>query len=152
MCGAGLVPREAYAGDDACVEPRVHDQTIADNLAAPSHTNANGLCARGYVWREANPDDHTCVTPQTRAQTRSDNQRACPDGHCSAVVIPKVVPIVRPGIPQRDSIRRWPSQKTTAVHTTRPVFRPERLHRGSTIRSTRASVSKPVFRGGNRKR
>ena len=76
-CSAGgLVPREAFAGDTVCVELRVHDQAIADNIAAPSRTLPNGLCVRGYLWRRANPGDHVCVLPETRAETQSDNQRA----------------------------------------------------------------------------
>ena len=75
-CAGAFVPREAYAGDTVCVEPRVHDRAIADNIAAPSRTLPNGLCMRGYLWRRARPEDHVCVTPETRAQTQSDNQRA----------------------------------------------------------------------------
>jgi hypothetical protein len=51
----------------------VRDQTIADNSAAPSHTNPEGLCVQGYVWRRAIPSDHVCVTPASRAQAQSDN-------------------------------------------------------------------------------
>ncbi|HEY1413424.1 MAG TPA: hypothetical protein VGF36_14860, partial [Rhodopila sp.] len=107
QCPNGLVPREAYRGDRVCVTPQAHEQTIADNVAAPSHTRPDGLCVPGFVWREARPDDHVCVTPQTRAQTQSDNQR----------VLSTLVPVDRPGIPHRGSIRRWPSHETIKVHT-----------------------------------
>jgi hypothetical protein len=74
-CPSRNVPREAYPGDRLCVSPEVHDQTIADNNAAPSRTNPNGNCVQGYVWREAIPSDHICVKPATRAQTQSDNRK-----------------------------------------------------------------------------
>jgi len=75
-CPGGLVRRDAFDGDRVCVTGAVHDQTVADNAAAPSRTLPNGLCVKGYVWRRARPEDHVCVTPDTRAQTQSDNQRA----------------------------------------------------------------------------
>jgi hypothetical protein len=84
-CGNGLVPREAFRGDRVCVAQAAHDQTIADNIAAPSRTLPNGLCVRGYLWRRANPDDHVCVLPATREQTQSDN-RQCADGRCEVPV------------------------------------------------------------------
>jgi hypothetical protein len=114
----GLVARGAVPGDQVCVLPMVHDKAIADNLAAPSHTNPDGGCVKGYVWREAIPGDHVCVTPQTRAQTRADNrgtssqvqqpvaqspgQLTCPsplelrDGKCSAVQVPSVISRAQP--------------------------------------------------------
>jgi hypothetical protein len=81
-CGyfGGWVPRGAYPGDEVCVDPRIHDQTIADNIAAPSRTKLDGRCVQGYVWREANPNDHVCVTPEIRIQTRADNLRAYSQG------------------------------------------------------------------------
>jgi DNA-binding winged helix-turn-helix (wHTH) protein len=77
-CQNGLVPRAAFPNDRVCVTAVVREQTIADNAAAPSRTQANGLCIRGYVWREANPLDHICVTPATRRQTQSDNRAVSP--------------------------------------------------------------------------
>jgi hypothetical protein len=144
-CGAGgLVPREAFRGDTVCVEPRVHDQTIADNIAAPSRTLPNGLCVRGYLWRRANPDDHVCVLPATREQAQIDNQRACRDGRCNVAAIPAPV----------TTIRR-PGHNTLAVHPTRPIFRPRRPHSvsiaGPTSHMTTIRPSfghGPVFRGG----
>jgi DNA-binding winged helix-turn-helix (wHTH) protein len=76
QCPNGLVPRQAFHGDRVCVTKAVHEQTIADNIAAPSRTLPNGLCMRGYVWRRANPDDHVCVTRAAREQAQSDNQAA----------------------------------------------------------------------------
>ena len=77
-CGPGLVPRDAYPGDGACVTLQVHDQVIADNLLAPSRANPDGSCLAGFVWRQANPSDHVCVPPATRAQTQADNARSTP--------------------------------------------------------------------------
>jgi hypothetical protein len=153
-CGAGgLVPREAFRGDTVCVEPRVHDQTIADNIAAPSRTLPNGLCVRGYLWRRANPDDHVCVLPATREQSQIDNQRACRDGRCNAAAIP--TPVI--------TVRR-PGHDTLAVHPTRPIFRPRRPHSISIARPTLHATTirrpswhvptwhAPIFRGGSRRR
>jgi hypothetical protein len=91
QCANGLMTRDAFRGDRVCVTRAVHDQTISDNVAAPSRIKPNGTCVQGYVWREANPTDHVCVLPTTRAQTWSDNRRACPigqsrqaDGSCGA--------------------------------------------------------------------
>ncbi len=89
-CQNGLVPREAFADDRVCVTAVVREQTIADNTAAPSRTEANGLCIRGYVWREANPADHVCVTPATRKQTQSDNRAV-------SLSTPPLVPRGQPG-------------------------------------------------------
>jgi hypothetical protein len=72
-CEHGLVPREAYQGDPVCVILQSHDQTIADNLAAPSHTNPEGLCYHGYFWRRAIRSDHVCVTPEARARVQAEN-------------------------------------------------------------------------------
>jgi len=79
-CADGLVPREAFRDDRVCVTQAVHEQTIADNIAAPSRTLPNGLCMPGYLWRRANPSDHVCVTPPARAQAQSDNSRASSQG------------------------------------------------------------------------
>ena len=131
-CRIGLVPRDAFRGDRVCVSPAVHDQTIADNIAAPSRTLANGLCVRGYVWRRANPDDHVCVLPATREQTQSDN-RQCADGRCE-------VPVIAPQI-------------TVTPYPTRNIFRPGSSHRGSTAGSSRHTIAthgsghKTIFRG-----
>jgi len=76
-CPAGFVPREAYAGDRSCVNLVVHEQTMTDNRAAPSHTNPQGLCVQGYVWRRAIPTDHVCVTPASRAQAQSTMVQPC---------------------------------------------------------------------------
>lgn len=74
QCANGLVPRDAFRGDPVCVGGAVHEQTIADNVAAPSRVNPNGSCIAGYVWREANANDHVCVPPATREQTWADNR------------------------------------------------------------------------------
>ena len=79
-CEDGLERRDAFRGDEVCVTRAVHDQTIADNAAAPSRTLPNGLCVKGYVWRRARAEDHVCVLPDTRAQTQLDNQRAAAQG------------------------------------------------------------------------
>jgi hypothetical protein len=143
------VRRDAFRGDEVCVAQVVHDQTIADNIAAPSHTLPNGLCVRGYLWRRANPDDHVCVLPASREQTQIDNKRACPGGNCNVAVPAPVTTVSRPG------------HDTPVVHTPRHIFRPRRLHSGATARPTRPTTTTtttirrpsghaPVFRGSSR--
>jgi hypothetical protein len=90
QCRNGLVPRQAFRGDRVCVTNAVREQTIADNIAAPSRTLPNGLCISGYVWRRANPDDHVCVTRAAREQAQADNQAAL-------LSTPPPVPRGRPG-------------------------------------------------------
>jgi DNA-binding winged helix-turn-helix (wHTH) protein len=80
QCGPGLVPREAFVGDRVCASSAVHDQTIADNITAPSRTLPNGLCIPDYVWRRAIPGDRVCVTTTTRDRTRSDNMTGTSSG------------------------------------------------------------------------
>jgi len=110
-CANGMVRRDAFRGDEVCVTQAVHDQTIADNTAAPARTRPGGGCSPGYVWREASADDHVCVLPATRTQTWTDNRLRCGgDIHCksgvtgtqkTAVAKPVVEPpgrlIFRPG-------------------------------------------------------
>src|SRR5262249_26227489 len=48
QCQNGLVPRQAFQGDRVCVSHAAREQTIADNIAAPSRTMPNGLCIAGY--------------------------------------------------------------------------------------------------------
>jgi hypothetical protein len=149
-CGAGgLVPREAYSGDQACVTRAVHDQTIADNTAAPSRTRPNGSCIEGYVWREANASDHVCVTPPTRAQVHVDNATVqCAAGSRDIGCQPSA----RSKAPPRHWwIRRGSGQPT--------ISRPAWSRRASTIRppshpTTRRGPSghAPVFRGSDRAR
>jgi hypothetical protein len=169
-CGAsGLVPREAFRGDTVCVDRGVHDQTIADNLAAPSHTLPNGLCIKGYLWRRANPDDHVCVLPASREQAQIDNKRACPGGNCNAAAHPDCLaneqldvtgvccPLGRltaqklccppnytpqPGgscRPLPPPIK--PPRHDTPVHTTRRPLRLQWLHGGSTARPARPATT-----------
>jgi lipoprotein NlpI len=76
-CDDGLVARDAFPGDAVCVTPAIHDQAVADNAAASSHTRPEGGCLPGYVWREAGPDDHVCVLPATRQQISLDNRQQC---------------------------------------------------------------------------
>jgi hypothetical protein len=83
QCPAGFVPREAYSGDRLCGNSGMRNQTMLDNIAAPSRTKSDGTCIQGYVWRQAIPSDHVCVTPATRTQAQSDNRTgvlACPIG------------------------------------------------------------------------
>jgi hypothetical protein len=117
-CGSGdRVPRRAYPGDETCVELWVHDQAIADNLAAASRVKPDGQCAGDYVWREANPRDHVCVTPSTRARTRADN------GHFDSArqqPLTPATPSVPPGgagIPSRV----MPGPGSPAAQPTAPV-------------------------------
>ena len=111
-CGAGgLVPREAFQSDGVCVTLAVHEQTIADNIAAPSRTKPDGSCVRGYVWREASASDHICVLPATRAQTWSDNRRQCGDERCTAR-----------GVPTQNTVpeRAMPDTERTKLNVFRP--------------------------------
>jgi hypothetical protein len=136
-CGAsGSVPREAFAGDTVCVEPRVHDQAIADNIAAPSRTKPDGSCVRGYVWREASASDHTCVLPATRAQTWSDNRRQCGDERCTAHGVPTVTEhpqrtVLSPNLLRGGAtLHRWTGHRTTThvLSGRRVVLRGSGLH------------------------
>jgi hypothetical protein len=149
QCTNGLVRRDAFRGDEVCVTKVVHDQTIADNIAAPSRTNPDGGCIAGYVWREASADDHVCVLPATRTQTWTTNRQQCGgDLHCKSgvpgstkIVVAK--PVVEP--PRRTTFRPGrPHRGTvTRVHwhtTTKPQPLHERhtqLFRGSVKRSKR---------------
>jgi hypothetical protein len=135
-CGIGLLPRDAFRGDAVCVTQAVHDQTIADNIAAPSRTKPGGGCVFGYVWREANASDHTCVLPATRAQTWSDNRRQCGDERCTAHGVPTVTEhtqrnVLRPNLLRGGATsHRWTGLRTTthALSGRRVVFRGSGLH------------------------
>jgi hypothetical protein len=72
-CVEGYVWREAFPGDYVCVLPATRAKAAADNAAAGSRIEADGLCNQGFVWREAGPNDHVCVTPETRACAAADN-------------------------------------------------------------------------------
>ena len=152
QCASGLVPREAFAGDRACVTPAVHDQAIADNVAVPTRSKPDGNCIRGYVWREARPSDHVCVLPAIRAQTRRDNARAsCPTGACAQP--PNCPPplVLRDGTCTAAVAPAHPAGLTT--HTPRlrnrtPVARQLRDTRASTVQRTISHA--PRGRGGRR--
>jgi hypothetical protein len=131
QCPNGLVRRDAFRGDPACVTTTVHDQTIADNTAGPLRTRPDGGCIRGYVWREASADDHVCVLPATRTQTRSDNQRQCGgDLHCRT---------------NAGSLN--PVVKTVVTHPRQVIFRPSRPKYGTTKRSSSRETSNRPSRG-----
>jgi hypothetical protein len=132
-CPAGLMPREAFRGDTVCVTRAVHDQTVADNAAAPSRTNPNGSCIAGYVWREASADDHVCVLPVTRTQVWTTNRQQCGgDLHCKSGVVGsnKVVvakPVVEP--PRRIIFRpRGPRRGTLTRPQIHHPSRPQPPH------------------------
>ena len=78
-CIAGFVWREAFSGDDACVEPRRRDLVREENAVAASRVQPGGgaygpdTCRQGYVWREARPADHVCVTPPSRDLVHREN-------------------------------------------------------------------------------
>jgi hypothetical protein len=145
QCSDGFLPREAYPGDPVCVTRQVHDQTIADNLTAPSRTMPNGNCVAGYVWREANARDHACVLPETRTQTWTDNQRQCGDLRCAGrtvpvrgVVSPHPTPTKRITPAGRNTYTpNWPHRGVTAYRwaghqiATRPLPRHRTLFGGS---------------------
>jgi hypothetical protein len=135
-CDNGLLPREAFRGDEVCVTQAVRDQTIADNAAAPGHTNPNGGCMQGYVWREARVDDHVCVPLATRTQTWSDNRRQCGgDVHCKpGVTLSPKTAVAKPAV----------------APPKRMIFRPRRPDRGTTTRSSTRQTSKPQPPGRHR--
>jgi hypothetical protein len=147
-CGIGLLPREAFQSDRVCVTLAVHDQTIADNIAAPSRTKPDGSCVQGYVWREARASDHICVLPATRTQTWSDNRRQCGDERCTARGVPTQNTVPERAMPDTERTKlnvfrphlsrggatshRWAGQRTT-THTLsghRAVVRGSGLHAG----------------------
>ena len=145
QCGGGLVERNAFRGDPACVARAVYDRTIADNIAAPERTKPDGSCVRGYVWREANASDHTCVLPATRAQTWSDNRRQCGDDRCTAH-----------GVPAQNTVPERTRTTTVTEHPKRNIFRSNRSRGGATShrwtghRTTTHAPSghRTSFRGG----
>jgi hypothetical protein len=57
-CQAGLVHRDSFEGDTACVRP---DER---------YRLANGSCRSGYVWRERFEGDTVCVLPPERDANR----------------------------------------------------------------------------------
>jgi uncharacterized membrane protein YgcG len=120
-CGNGLVPREAFRGDGVCVTQAVHDQTIADNVAAPTRTKPDGSCVPGFVWRESSLSDHICVLPATRAQTWSDNRRTCGDARCVVHVAPA-----------QSAAPEHMTPATIKEHPRRNVFGPNRSRGGAT--------------------
>jgi hypothetical protein len=120
-CGNGLVPREAFRGDGVCVTQAVHDQTIADNVAAPTRTKPDGSCVPGFVWRESSLSDHICVLPATRAQTWSDNRRTCGDARCVVHVAPA-----------QSAAPEHMTPTTIKEHPRRNVFGPNRSRGGAT--------------------
>jgi len=81
-CVSGFVWREAFSGDDVCVDPAVRSQAATDNQLAPRRRVPGGgaygpdTCRQGFVWREAGPSDHVCVTPEIRTQAANDNRAA----------------------------------------------------------------------------
>lgn len=77
QCKQGLVWRDAFSGDHACVSGAVRAQAADDNRQAPQRKEPIGdACKFGFVWREAAPHDHVCVTGLTRAQTAQQNRDA----------------------------------------------------------------------------
>jgi len=157
-CGNGLVPRDAFRGDGVCVTQAVHDQAIADNIAAPSRTLSSGLCVRGYLWRRARTEDHTCVLPATREETQLDNQldnqRQCGgDLHCKSGVTTSPKTTVTKTTVEKTTVEKGPVE-----HRTKLVFRPRHPGGGQTLRPSRhtSNVQHPTpnhvfFRGGNRR-
>jgi hypothetical protein len=135
-CAIGLLPREAFQSDHVCVTLAVHEQTIADNIAAPSRTKPDGSCVQGYVWREASASDHICVLPATRAQTWSDNRRQCGDERCTARGVPAVTEHTQRNVLSPNLLRggatlhRWTGHRTTthALSGRRVVLRGSGLH------------------------
>jgi hypothetical protein len=120
-CGtSGLVPRGAFPGDAVCVELRVHDQAIADNIASPSRTLPDGLCVGGYKWRRARTDDHVCVLPETRVQTEADNLRQCGNVRCEGSTAPPPIAVTT----QPHALQQVPSAAAGATggYTGTPVI------------------------------
>jgi hypothetical protein len=119
-CANGLVRRDAFRGDEVCVTRAVHEQTIADNVAAPSRTRQGGNCREGYVWREASASDHVCVLPATRTQTWTVNRLQCGgDIHCkSGVTGTQKTAVAKPVVePPRRLIFRPGSNRGTRTRT-----------------------------------
>ena len=63
QCPSGLVWRERFDGDTACVTPderfRLED----------------GSCRSGFVWRDSFNGDNVCVTPAQRAAAKAQKRR-----------------------------------------------------------------------------
>ena len=62
QCKPGLVWREAFSSDHACVAGVERAQVASDNQQAAGRSLPSGLCKPGFVWREARSQDHVCVT------------------------------------------------------------------------------------------
>jgi hypothetical protein len=82
-CNSGYGLRQAFQGDDVCVDPAQQAQAVSDNKAATIKSrykiNASdlgisyGTCIKGYVWRQAYMGDYVCVTRATQKQVAADN-------------------------------------------------------------------------------
>jgi hypothetical protein len=57
-CPSGLVWRERFEGDAACVPPSERFRL------------EDGTCRSGYVWRDSFSGDNVCVTPAQRAAAK----------------------------------------------------------------------------------
>src|SRR3954470_22579540 len=71
---AGMVPRNARPGDNACVPPDVaalvQTETANKNDGYAAGAGSTDLiCKSGLVWREAFDGDAVCVTPERRTET-----------------------------------------------------------------------------------
>lgn len=78
---AGMVPRNARPGDNACVSPDIatlvqqENATKADGYAAGA-ASTDLICKSGLVWREAFDGDAVCVSPGRRQATFQENANA----------------------------------------------------------------------------
>jgi hypothetical protein len=78
---AGMVPRNARPGDNACVPPDVaalvQTETANKNDGYAAGAGSTDLiCKSGLVWREAFDGDAVCVTPERRTETWQENANA----------------------------------------------------------------------------
>jgi len=78
---AGLVPRNARAGDNVCVSQNIANTVKQENVNPAQNWVPNGAygpqtCKSGLVWREAFDGDTVCVSPARRQDTWQENANA----------------------------------------------------------------------------